>query len=220
MRKKYAIDESLTGPERVRARHRAAYLANRESAILAAAAYRLENKEKVAAARKLYRDKNKEKIAADYSDWKGKNKDSLDAYRSEYRAKNAELIKEKKRTAYAKNRERVLEKQKAYAQNNKEKINAYHRNRYAEIPEAYKAKEKRRRALKINAQAKWDVELTEFVCCEASKLVKLRLSATGIKWHMDHVVPLRGKFVSGLHVWNNFRVIPAQMNLEKGNRYE
>lgn len=53
---------------------------------------------------------------------------------------------------------------------------------------------------------------------EALHLRTLRFKVTKIKWHIDHVIPLKGKTVCGLHVWNNFAVIPALENLSKGNK--
>lgn len=38
-------------------------------------------------------------------------------------------------------------------------------------------------------------------------------------YHVDHVIPLRGTNVSGLHVQNNLQYLTGSDNVKKGNKY-
>jgi hypothetical protein len=42
----------------------------------------------------------------------------------------------------------------------------------------------------------------------------------GEPWHVDHVIPLQGKLVSGLHVPSNLRVMRGVENISKKNKFE
>jgi excisionase family DNA binding protein len=48
---------------------------------------------------------------------------------------------------------------------------------------------------------------------------RARTISEGIKYHVDHVIPLKHELVCGLHVEGNLAIIPATENLLKGNKW-
>ena len=72
----------------------------------------------------------------------------------------------------------------------------------------------RRAQYRIRLSKMWSREIRE-IYEECSELTFL----TSIPHHVDHIIPLRGKDVCGLHVPWNLRVIPAQENIAKSNKY-
>ena len=115
---------------------------------------------------------------------------------------------DKEYKALPENREWHKKYSKEYRQKNYEKVRKVISVWSLKNKDKNLAKTLRYKYKKMNATAGWDAELTEFVTQEAIHLAKLREEITGFKWDVDHIYPLQGKEVCGLHVWNNLQVIP------------
>jgi hypothetical protein len=76
-----------------------------------------------------------------------------------------------------------------------------------------------RAAAKKNRTPAWLSEDDHWLIQEAYDLAAMRTDMFGFQWHVDHVVPLRGKDVSGLHVPWNLQVIPGVENKLKSNKF-
>ena len=83
-------------------------------------------------------------------------------------------------------------------------------------PDMVNARGARRRAAKIMRTAPWaSQEALGAVYTEASRVTK----ETGVSHHVDHVVPLQGVLVSGLHLPCNLQVMEGGENCGKGNKW-
>lgn len=104
-----------------------------------------------------------------------------------------------------------------YRHNNKEKEQSYRKLYKKENKDKINAGTARYRASKKNRTPSWLTEDDYFLINEAYRLAALRTKTTGFSWHVDHVVPLKGEVVSGLHVPENLAVIPWKDNVTKRN---
>ena len=153
--------------------------------------YRLRNADKCRAISKQYREKNKEEIS----------KDAANRY-----AKNKKEYKIKAKHWANKNPEKRLQINKKYREKNRHKV----------VKWACESRAKR-----LKRRPAWGQNGISEIYALAEWLNNATRGYSGRgkfqSWHVDHVLPLCGKRVSGLHVFLNLQVIPASDNLSKRN---
>lgn len=147
--------------------------------------------------------------------WRAENPEKSKQYSEKYSESHA-LSTKLWRDA---NKDKCYEAGRQWRQKHPEKCNILSsewRSRNRDIMNSLKAK---RRADLLDRFPKWLSIDEKWMIGQAYALAKLRTEVTGFDWHVDHVIPLRGQLVSGLHTPYNLQVIPATTNLQKGNRY-
>lgn len=127
-------------------------------------------------------------------------------YSAKYYADN----KEKQRL-----RDRRVQRQEYYLRTRGARI-AYGLGYAKRNPEIYAKRAMFRLSLKAKAVPLWADE--DDIQAFYDTAQKLNLE-TGIKWHVDHIVPLNSQIVCGLHVSANLQVITASENISKSNDY-
>lgn len=148
----------------------------------------------------------KEKMREYQKKWRERNKD----YYKKWLEENPEYHKDwsSKNPGYQKKREKA----RLAGERREQKT-------IVELRATQRALNAKRRASKHQRTPRWFGEFDSFVWKEAMHLCGLRNKTTTFKWHADHIIPLQGRLVSGLHVWNNCQVIPESFNTSKNNRF-
>lgn len=116
-----------------------------------------------------------------------------------YYEKNKDAVNEQKRGYWKKNVDAMKEARKIWAKENIGRIIHLNRLRVDRIKQATPA---------------WaDLDEIRAIYEESARLTR----ETGIQHHVDHIVPLNGENVCGLHVQFNLRAIPWNENVAKSN---
>jgi DNA mismatch repair ATPase MutS len=143
------------------------------------------------------------------------NYDAIKARRRELRALNVEVERKKSREYRAKNLEQVRKIDALSYQRNKENEKESSRTYYKNNKEQYFSYNALRRSRMRTACFFGDHKKISEIYRQARELTKL----TGIQFHVDHVIPLNGKYVSGLHVSANLEIVTATENLQKHAKF-
>lgn len=127
-------------------------------------------------------------------------------------------------SAYKKQyRERTVEARAAYIaqwrEANREWVAKYRKEYFSANKARYNFLCQKRKIDLLNRTPKWLTDDDRWMMSEAYDVAAKRTELTGVEWHVDHVIPLRGKRVSGLHVPGNLQVITWQENQRKTNKY-
>jgi len=138
-------------------------------------------------------------------------------YEAERYAANTERIKARVQAAYAANPEPAKAREARRYQAKKPLLDAQHKAwrkaNWDALRPLFVAKRYERDAHIARATPPWaDLDMIRDIYRQCDALTR----QTGIKHNVDHVVPLRGKNVCGLHVHYNLQILTERANKSKG----
>jgi len=151
--------------------------------------------------------------------WRKANPEKHSASMRKWIEGNRELHGTRVRRWQAANKDKVREDAKLWVKANPEKVKAKRLRHIQKHPAAYTARSVASVARRAKRVPQWLTSDDKWMMREAYKLAKLRTQMFGFIWEVDHIIPLRGEFVSGLHVPTNLQVIPKSENRNKRNHY-
>lgn len=137
--------------------------------------------------------------------------------KKEWYERNKALTIERARAWHLANPEKVSEKNIKHKQKNKDRLYEYNRQWFANNKDKRASYQAKRKATIIQRTPAWDPDA--YLIIAKYQLAAMLSQASGIPHHVDHIIPLQGRKVSGLHVFSNLRVIPGSDNVKKSNKF-
>jgi hypothetical protein len=140
-------------------------------------------------------------------------------YYQQYRLKNREKLAAYKKAWDFHNESKVKENSKQRYQDKKDEIKAYVAEYKKLNPAKANANKAKRKSAKLQRTPKWLTDI-DFERIETQyKLAQILTKLHNEPWHVDHIIPLQGKLVSGLHVPSNLQVLKGSENCSKQNNF-
>jgi 5-methylcytosine-specific restriction endonuclease McrA len=195
------------------------YFKRCKACVLAASKARYEAKRTEILARQNARAKAKKADIAEYArKWYQMNRERVLAEQAGYRSDPQVAERERERQAryYAKRAEAIQAKRKSAMTPERIAARRAWAQEWAKANRVQLVVKSRSRRLRIKgAMPPWaDIEAIRQFYREAARLTEV----TGVPHEVDHIVPIQGRNVSGLHVQWNLRVVTRYENRSKSNK--
>ena len=140
-------------------------------------------------------------------------------YQKQYRLKNRERLIAYKKAWVESNLEKVQQDNKSRYENKKEQIKAYVAKYKKLNPAKANANKAKRKAAKNQRTPRWLTNIDFERIKTQYRLAEILTKLHNKPWHVDHIIPLQGKLVSGLHVPSNLQVLLGSENCSKQNNF-
>jgi len=128
--------------------------------------------------------------------------------------------KKNRRSFYIKNIENEKKQSQLWAIKNPKRKAVNFANWATKNRSKLTSKQQARDAKKRQAMPNWLTPIHLAQIQEMYDIANARTFQTGIQHHVDHIVPLQGDTVSGLHVPWNLQVLTAFENISKKNKFD
>ena len=148
-------------------------------------------------------------------DWLAKNPDKSNAQKRNWTALNLEKVRALKSANQKLHREAANARNLRYAEKNRERLRAKNAAWAQANPGKCTAKATRRRSALLQRTPPW----ADHYLIEGMYELAQVFRRTGLEIDVDHIVPLQGKKVSGLHVHDNLQLIASRANKVKSNHF-
>ena len=175
--------------------------------------------EKRKSAGKRWRENNVEYKRAKAKEYRLNNLEYIRAKDREYSIANAEKVRQRSVIWRRENKERFTSTVNKWRSQNKARTKEIRRRWLDKNPEYPAFKTANYRASKLRATPFWLAGEHYDEISEMYAVAKMFQVYTGQEYHVDHIVPLQGETVCGLHVPWNLQILLGAENQSKSNKY-
>lgn len=144
------------------------------------------------------------------AEWYAAHREEQCAYSAEYRRAHPEAVLQSQRAYYARNPHKLVDKKKRFIAAHPGRVQGWNAEYARANRGKLNAKKAAREASRVRATPAW---------ANKKAIERVYKEAVARRMDVDHIVPLNGRIVCGLHVEHNLQLLSGELNRSKGHRY-